>query len=118
MPANTRTRTAVILSACLLACAAGARAQEMDEQDYRKMLDQAMKSGNYSQNQAESWDARLKVVSGTVMVKAVEKDEWSRVSGEIPLDPSERRIGMRHLACPDAAAPFRAWAGKRDRIPY
>ena len=89
MPANTRTRTAVILSACLLACAAGARAQEMDEQDYRKMLDQAMKSGNYSQNQAESWDARLKVVSGTVMVKTVEKEEWSRVSGEIPLDPND-----------------------------
>jgi guanine deaminase len=42
----------------------------------------------------------------------------SLIYSEIPLAPSERRIGMRHLACPDAAAPFRAWIGKRDRIPY
>jgi len=93
MPATHRTRTAVIFSAFLLACAGGAAAQgggvDMDEQDYRKMLDQAMKSGSYSQSQAENWDARLKVVSGTVMVKTVEKEEWSTVSGEIPLDPND-----------------------------
>lgn len=42
----------------------------------------------------------------------------SLIYREIPLAPSERSIGMRHVACPDAGAPFRAWAGKRDRIPY
>ena len=42
----------------------------------------------------------------------------SLIYKEIPLAPSERRIGMRQLACPDADAPFRAWAGKQDRIPY
>lgn len=42
----------------------------------------------------------------------------SLIYNEIPLAPSERRIRMRHIVCPDAAAPFRAWAGNRDRIPY
>lgn len=42
----------------------------------------------------------------------------SLIYSEIPLAPRERRIGMRRLACPDADTPFRAWAGKRDRIPY
>ena len=87
MPAKLRNITAVFASSLALAAAAGA--QEMDEQDYRKMLDQAMKSGSYSQSQSENWDARLKVVAGTVMVKTVEKDEWSRVEGELPLDPND-----------------------------
>ncbi len=87
MPAYLRKLTVVMVSSLTLAAAAGA--QEMDEQDYRKMLDQAMKSGSYSQSQAENWDARLKVVSGTVMVKTVDKEEWSRVEGEIPLDPND-----------------------------
>ncbi len=42
----------------------------------------------------------------------------SLIYDEIPLAPGERRIGMRHLKCPDAAAPFRAWTDKQDRIPY
>ena len=42
----------------------------------------------------------------------------SLIYSEIPLAPSERRIGMRHLPRPDAGTPFRAWAGKQDRIPY
>lgn len=87
MTATLRNLTAVLASSLALAAAAGA--QEMDEQDYRKMLDQAMKSGSYAQSQAENWDARLKVVSGTVMVKTVEKEEWSRVEGELPLDPND-----------------------------
>lgn len=42
----------------------------------------------------------------------------SVIYSEIPLAPSERRIGMRHVACPDAAAPFRAWAGKVEKFSY
>lgn len=87
MAAKLSKLTAVLAASLALAAAAGA--QEMDEQDYRKMLDQAMKSGSYAQSQAENWDARLKVVSGTVMVKTVEKEEWSRVEGEMPLDPND-----------------------------
>lgn len=91
MPAKFAARLLVLLSVLLSAGYAAAQGggTDMDEQDYRKMLDQAMKSGNYSQSQSESWDARLKVVSGTVMVKTVDKDEWSKVSGEIPLDPND-----------------------------
>ncbi len=59
------------------------------QQDYRQMLQQAMKSGNYSQAQSENWDARLKVVSGTVMVKTVEGEEWSKITGEMPMDPND-----------------------------
>lgn len=64
---------------------------DMSQQEYQKMMQQAMKSGNYSQNQpqAQSWDARLKVISGTVMVKTVEGDEWSRITGEMPLDSND-----------------------------
>lgn len=62
----------------------------MSEQDYRQMmLQQAMKSGNYGQSQSQSWDARLKVVSGTVMVKTISGDEWSKITGEMPLDPND-----------------------------
>ncbi len=80
-----------VLFCALLAAGQAARAQqqEMNEADYKKMLQQVMKSGNYSQNQAQSWDARLKVVSGTVMVKTVDGDEWSKVTGEMPLDPND-----------------------------
>lgn len=62
----------------------------MSEQDYRQMmLQQAMRSGNYGASQAQSWDARLKVVSGTVLVKPSEAEEWSRITGEMPLDPND-----------------------------
>jgi guanine deaminase len=42
----------------------------------------------------------------------------SLIYDEIPLKSTERRIGMRHVEIPDPAAPFRAWTGKRDRVPY
>jgi guanine deaminase len=42
----------------------------------------------------------------------------SLIYNEISLAPAERRIVMRHIPRPDAGAPFRAWDGKRDRIPY
>lgn len=80
-----------VLFSALLAAGASASAQDedMDNQEYRQMLQQAMKTGNYSQNQAQSWDARLKVVSGTVMVKTIQGDEWSQITGEMPLDPND-----------------------------
>ncbi|HAT72701.1 MAG TPA: hypothetical protein DCS63_07785 [Elusimicrobia bacterium] len=75
-----------------LACAAALPAQEAGDgagQDYQKMMQQMLKSGNYEQNQPESWDARLKVVSGGVMVRPSGAEDWSRVTGEMPLDPDD-----------------------------
>lgn len=75
---------------CFLLAAVPAAAQEMDQAEYRKMMEQMMKSGNGSSPaQSQSWDARLKVVSGSVMVKTVEKDEWSKIEGVMPLDPND-----------------------------
>ncbi|PKM98006.1 MAG: hypothetical protein CVU79_05520 [Elusimicrobia bacterium HGW-Elusimicrobia-3] len=73
----------------LLLAAGPAASQQPDDGDYRKMMEQMMKSGNNSQARAQSWDARLKVISGTVMVKTVDGDEWSRITGEMPLDPND-----------------------------
>ena len=89
MPIKLTVKT--FLFSALLAAGASAFAQDedMDNQEYRQMLQQAMKTGNYSQNQAQSWDARLKVVSGTVMVKTIQGDEWSQITGEMPLDPND-----------------------------
>ena len=83
-----------VLFCALLAAGAAAFAQEsgeISEKDYRKMLQETLNSGNYgqNQNQSQSWDARVKVVSGTVMVKTVEGDEWSKITGEMPLDPND-----------------------------
>jgi hypothetical protein len=84
---GTRLRLAAL---ALLLAGAPARAQEMSESDYRKMMEQVMKtSGSQAQAEAQSWDARLKVVSGSVLVKTVEKDEWSAITGEIPLEPND-----------------------------
>jgi len=75
----------------LLAAASGARAQsDMSQEDYQKMVQQAMKAGNSgSQSQAEGWDARLKVISGSVMVKTGDSEEWSAITGVMPLDPND-----------------------------
>lgn len=83
-----------VLFCALLAAAAAASAQDdgvdMSEQDYRQMMQQRMQSGSYgAQGQTQSWDARLKVISGTVMVKTVAGDEWSKITGEMPLDPND-----------------------------
>ncbi len=75
-----------------LTCAASAvlaQDQQAEQGDYKQMLDQAMKSGNYGQNQPENWDARLKVISGTVMVKPMDAEEWSTITGGMPLDPGD-----------------------------
>lgn len=79
----------LLLCLLLAAPAAGQEYKEVSEDEYGKMMEQAMKSGSYSQSQTQSWDARLKVVSGTVMVKTVDGDEWSKIEGEMPLDPND-----------------------------
>lgn len=75
----------------LLVPAAAARAQsDMSQEEYQNMVQQAMKSGNSgSPAQAEGWDARLKVVSGGVMVKTADSEEWSAITGVMPLDPND-----------------------------
>ena len=78
-----------LLCVALAFCGSAALAQDEDDADYSRMMDQAMKSGTYTQSQAENWDARLKVVSGSVMVKPSEAEEWVKVTGEMPLDPGD-----------------------------
>ncbi|MDD5210216.1 MAG: FecR family protein [Elusimicrobiales bacterium] len=83
-------KTALLCALIAAGPAAYAQDEEMSQQDYQQMMvQQAMKSGNYGQSQSQSWDARLKVVSGTVMVKTVAGDEWSKITGEMPLDPND-----------------------------
>ncbi len=76
---------------CLLLVPAAARAQsDVSQEEYQKMVQQAMKSGgNYGEAQAEGWDARLKVISGEVMVKTADSEEWSAITGLMPLDPND-----------------------------
>lgn len=79
------------LLVCLLLAAPAAAQDYKDasEDDYRGMMEQAMKSGSYSQGQTQTWDARLKVVSGEVMMKSVDTPDWVKVAGEVPLDPND-----------------------------
>ncbi|MDQ7773901.1 MAG: FecR family protein [Elusimicrobiales bacterium] len=71
-----------------LLAAAPCAAQSPDE--YRKMLDEAMKSGGPSGGQPVQWDARLKRISGEVLLKSSEAAEWVAVeSAEVPLDPDD-----------------------------
>lgn len=76
----------------MLVCAAALPAQDAgdaSEQDYQKLMRQMLKSGNYEQVQPESWDARLKAVSGGVMLRPSGTENWSRVTGEVPLEPED-----------------------------
>ena len=57
-----------------------------DVSDYMQMIEDAMKSGKYSQGKFESWDARLKRISGEVLVKPAGAAEWSKIEGAIPLE--------------------------------
>lgn len=58
--------------------------------EYRKMLDEAMKSGGPAGGQPVQWDARLKKISGEVLLKSSEAAEWVAVgSAEVPLEPDD-----------------------------
>ncbi len=89
---SDRIRTAA-LALLMLAPAGAARAQEDAEgagaQDYQKLMQQMLKSGSYDQGQGGGWDARLKVVSGEVLLKPSGSEAWTKVSGEVPLDPDD-----------------------------
>ncbi len=86
---SCKLKTAVFSLLLLPALAAVVQA-DMSQAEYQKMVQQAMKSGgNSGQTQAEGWDLRLKVVSGKVMVKGVDAEEWSNITGEMPLDPND-----------------------------
>lgn len=90
MPIMSKIKAALFCALLSGGAAAFAQDEEGGGQDYNQMmLQQAMKSGNYGQSQSQSWDARLKVVSGTVMVKTINGDEWSKITGEMPLDPND-----------------------------
>ncbi len=89
MPIKLMLKTALLCALAAAGPAAQAQDEEKSQQDYQQMVQQAMKSGNYGQSQSQSWDARLKVVSGTVMVKTIAGDEWSKITGEMPLDPND-----------------------------
>ena len=86
-----RLRSRAAFFCLLLLPAAPAAAQsDMSQEEYQKMVQQAMKSGGSSgQSQAEGWDVRLKAVSGTVMVKPADAEEWSNIEGLMPLDPGD-----------------------------
>ncbi|MCM2268417.1 MAG: FecR family protein [Elusimicrobiales bacterium] len=87
MMRDLRALAAALLLPVLLCPALRAQdAESGDSQDYQKMMQQMMKSANYSQTQEETWDARLKVVSGSVMVKPSDSEEWSKITGEMPLE--------------------------------
>ncbi|OGS64561.1 MAG: hypothetical protein A3J79_02290 [Elusimicrobia bacterium RIFOXYB2_FULL_62_6] len=98
-----------LLTAGLLCGAAGLvyRAQAEGE-DYKAMLEDAMKSGKYTLNQVESWDPRLKRVAGSVKVKRPDSEEWTELKGEVPLEASDLiktgADGLAELYLDDKAA--------------
>jgi hypothetical protein len=103
-------RTAAFLLLTALFCPV-LQAQEeegSDTQDYRKMMQQMMNSAGQAQGQSENWDARLKVVSGSVMVKPSDSEEWSKITGEIPLSSDDAiktsADGVAELYLDDKAA--------------
>jgi hypothetical protein len=78
-----------LLTLLLALPAAAQDYKEVSEDDYKQLMQQAMKSGTYSQSQSQDWDARLKVVSGVVMIKTVDTEDWNKVTGEVPLEPND-----------------------------
>ncbi len=59
------------------------------EADYKAMLDEALKSGKYGQDQNNDWDARVKKISGDVRVKDAGSEEWAALTGEMPLNSAD-----------------------------
>ncbi|MBU2575096.1 MAG: FecR domain-containing protein [Elusimicrobia bacterium] len=82
--------SAVLLTSGLFFASAGLKAQTPTEDyNYKAMLEEAMKSGKYSMNQIESWDARIKKISGSVSVKTPDSEEWSKLEGGMPLEAAD-----------------------------
>lgn len=78
---------------CCLSAALPAAAQDDSEvtpDEYQRIMSMAMKNGSGSQMPGgQGWDARLKVVSGTVMVRPAGEEDWIKVSGEVPLEDGD-----------------------------
>lgn len=82
--------TAKLFFLPLLALLAAPPCAAQSPDEYRRMLDEAMKSGGPSGGQPMQWDARLKKISGEVLLKSSEAAEWVAVeSAEVPLDPDD-----------------------------
>ena len=89
MLAKLKAAAPVLLALTLVTAARAQEAGGADAQDYQKVMQQMLKSGGYDQAQGATWDARLKVVSGEVLLKPSGADEWSKVTGVVPLDPDD-----------------------------
>lgn len=82
--------SAVLVTAGLFFAAAGLMAQTQTEnENYKTMLEDAMRSGKYTTTQVENWDVRVKRVSGSVSVKAADAADWSPLEGEVPLEAAD-----------------------------
>jgi len=85
-----KKKSPVILALILVLAPAALRAQSpAGGEDYKAMLEEALKSGKYSQNQNEDWDARVKKISGDVRVKDASSEEWSALEGVMPLNSAD-----------------------------
>ncbi|HOI43172.1 MAG TPA: FecR domain-containing protein, partial [Elusimicrobiales bacterium] len=80
-----------LVQVCLMVfIAAAPPCAAQDAEEYRKMLDGMMKSGGAPGGQPPQWDARLKKISGEVLLKSSEAAEWVAVGAdEVPLDPDD-----------------------------
>lgn len=81
--------TTDLLLLAFLLLSAPAAAQQATEADYRKLMGQMMKPENSAQVRPQSWDARLKVISGGVTVKTGDSPDWHRITRELPLEPGD-----------------------------
>lgn len=81
-------KTDLLLLAFLL-LSAPAAAQQATKADYRELMGQMMKSGDGARVRPQSWDARLKVISGGVAVKTADSPDWHKITRELPLEPGD-----------------------------
>lgn len=54
--------------------------------EYQKMIDDALKNQQTSQEVVQKWDMRIEKISGSVYVKSSENDDWVKVDRPLPLE--------------------------------
>ncbi|OGS09202.1 MAG: hypothetical protein A2270_06480 [Elusimicrobia bacterium RIFOXYA12_FULL_51_18] len=85
-----KKKSPVIVALILVLAPAALRGQSpAGGEDYKTMLEEALKSGKYGQNQNEDWDARVKKISGDVRVKDASSEEWAALEGVMPLNSAD-----------------------------